>query len=63
MNNKSVDYICPKCQTEEPIPQSVIDFFNSADPDPLFDRQPSFRCENCAYPYMIPKKLHQKSSS
>lgn len=55
MNEKTIKYICPQCQAEEDVPQSVIDFFNAADPDPLFKRPPSFQCENCDNPYMVPK--------
>ena len=62
MSEKTVNYICTQCKTEELIPQSVIDFFNSVDPDPLFDRPPSFRCEKCGHPYMVPKDYLKKST-
>ncbi len=56
MNQKSsVNYLCPKCLTEELIPQEVIDFFDKNDPQRVPIGPPSFQCERCGYPYMLPK--------
>ena len=63
MSEKIVKYICTKCLTEEDIPQSIISYFHAVDPDPLFNRPPSFSCEKCGYPYMVPKDYLKKSSS
>ena len=63
MSKKTVKYICTKCLTEENIPQSVISYFHAIDPDPLFNRPPSFSCENCGHPYMVPKDYLEKNPS
>lgn len=63
MSEKTVKYICTKCLTEENIPQSVISYFHAIDPDPLFNRPPSFSCENCGHPYMVPKDYLEKNPS
>lgn len=50
-----VKYICSKCHAEELIPQNVIDYFDAVDPERKLVGPPSFRCEKCGYPYMLPE--------
>ena len=52
---KTINYLCPKCQTEELIPQEAIDYLDSVDMERALVGPPSFRCELCGYPYMLPK--------
>ena len=63
MSEKTVRYICSKCNAQEDIPYSIISYFHAVDPDPLFNRPPSFSCEKCGYPYMVPKHYLKKSPS
>jgi len=53
---KNVKYICSKCNTEELIPQDIIDYFDAIDPERRLVGPPSFKCENCGYLYMLPKQ-------
>ena len=53
---KTIKYICSKCHAEELIPQEVIDYFDSIDLERALVGPPSFQCERCSYPYMLPKQ-------
>lgn len=37
------------------IPQDAIDLVDTLDPERCLIGPPSFRCEKCGYPYMLPE--------
>ena len=55
-----IKYICPKCQAEETIPQDVLEYFDTVDPERLLYGPSCFRCEKCGYPYMQPEHYEDK---
>lgn len=60
-NQNGVNYVCPQCHTEEIIPQDAIDYVNAIDPERCLIGPPSFLCEKCGYPYMMPEGYYYKN--
>lgn len=59
-NQDGNKYVCPQCHTEEIIPQEAINYVNAMDPERCLIGPPSFLCEKCGYPYMMPKGYYQE---
>ena len=58
-NKPGVKYLCPQCHTEEIIPQEAIDHVDAMDPERCSLGPPSFLCESCGYPYMMPEGYYK----
>lgn len=57
---RGVKYVCPQCHIEEIIPQDAIDYVNLIDPERCLIGPPSFRCEKCGHPYMMPEGYYKE---
>ena len=59
-DHDGVRYKCPQCHIEEIIPQDAIHYVNAIDPERCLIGPPSFRCERCGHPYMMPKGWYEE---
>ena len=58
-NRPDIKYICTKCHIEEFIPQDIIDFFDTIDPERALLTPAAFQCETCGSPMLPENFLNQ----